>query len=363
KLCTICHQLFCKRCAYRLNLFSPRICCICRSIESNTKDKIEQLSLIKVKHLRAYLEGKHVANVRTCIEKKDLIDLILKHLEHQHCFPFELDMISTAEDGFVHVEQRASATITESNSTSYSSRRRTLSLSTPLNLPNETTLPTNINENNTTDTEIRAAVDQDQLQQQSRLCESLSDLSNEENVDESSTDNPTSYSSHQRTSSLLTPRIAPVDILLVPDINENQTNNETRAAIGQEQQEPHRRKSLRDLSNEENINDLTVKELKEILVVNFVNYKGCVEKHELIAKVRQLYRDKTIQEQKAKVQLENGNDDISDDTVCKVCMDAQIDCVFLDCGHMCTCVKCGKVLAECPMCRQYIVRVVRVFKA
>jgi len=44
-------------------------------------------------------------------------------------------------------------------------------------------------------------------------------------------------------------------------------------------------------------------------------------------------------------------------------MDANIDCVFLDCGHLCTCVQCGKRLSECPLCRSYIIRVVRVFKS
>ncbi len=48
--------------------------------------------------------------------------------------------------------------------------------------------------------------------------------------------------------------------------------------------------------------------------------------------------------------------------MCKVCMDAPVDCVLLDCGHMLTCVRCGRQLAECPVCRQYVVRVVHAFK-
>jgi len=39
------------------------------------------------------------------------------------------------------------------------------------------------------------------------------------------------------------------------------------------------------------ISDLSVKQLKEILVRNFVSIKGCVEKSELITKVELLYRD------------------------------------------------------------------------
>lgn len=44
-------------------------------------------------------------------------------------------------------------------------------------------------------------------------------------------------------------------------------------------------------------------------------------------------------------------------------MDAPLDCVLLECGHIASCVNCGKQLAECPICRQYVVRVVRIFKA
>ena len=54
--------------------------------------------------------------------------------------------------------------------------------------------------------------------------------------------------------------------------------------------------------------------------------------------------------------------DAESDFLCKVCMDAPVDCVLLDCGHMLTCVRCGRQLAECPVCRQYVVRVVHAFK-
>ena len=65
---------------------------------------------------------------------------------------------------------------------------------------------------------------------------------------------------------------------------------------------------------------------------------------------------------------------MDDDSMCKICMDSpvaillfldepflilimeQIDCVMLECGHMCTCTQCGKQMAECPICRQYVVR-------
>ena len=50
------------------------------------------------------------------------------------------------------------------------------------------------------------------------------------------------------------------------------------------------------------------------------------------------------------------------DYLCKICMDSAVDCVFLNCGHMLTCVKCGRQLTECPVCRQYIVKAIHAFR-
>jgi hypothetical protein len=30
--------------------------------------------------------------------------------------------------------------------------------------------------------------------------------------------------------------------------------------------------------------------------------------------------------------------------LCKICLDAQQNCVFLDCGHMATCMDCAKTV-------------------
>ncbi|CAG9861879.1 unnamed protein product [Phyllotreta striolata] len=78
--------------------------------------------------------------------------------------------------------------------------------------------------------------------------------------------------------------------------------------------------------------------------------KGCVEKAE------RLWEDSNElrKEEPEKLPVQE---------LCKLCMDAPLDCVLLECGHIATCIACGKKLAECPICRQYVVRVVRTFKA
>ncbi|PIN88251.1 hypothetical protein AB205_0066530 [Aquarana catesbeiana] len=51
------------------------------------------------------------------------------------------------------------------------------------------------------------------------------------------------------------------------------------------------RASLSDLSTLDEIEALTIRQLKEILARNFVNYSGCCEKWELVEKVNRLYRE------------------------------------------------------------------------
>lgn len=53
----------------------------------------------------------------------------------------------------------------------------------------------------------------------------------------------------------------------------------------------------------------------------------------------------------------------TEDNLCKICMDLPADCVLLECGHLVTCTKCGKRMSECPICRQYVVRAVHVFRS
>ncbi|XP_048449327.1 E3 ubiquitin-protein ligase rififylin-like, partial [Rhincodon typus] len=118
------------------------------------------------------------------------------------------------------------------------------------------------------------------------------------------------------------------------------------------------RASLSDLTCIEDIEALTVRQLKEILARNFVNYKGCCEKWELMERVTRLYN-----EQKD-LQNQGGNESSGvDENLCKICMDSPIDCVLLECGHMVTCTKCGKRMSECPICRQFVIRAVHVFKS
>ncbi|NWV05220.1 RFFL ligase, partial [Ptilonorhynchus violaceus] len=136
------------------------------------------------------------------------------------------------------------------------------------------------------------------------------------------------------------------DPIFVPS---QSTDSEDNLVLG-------RKASLSDLTSIGDINALSVRQLKEILARNFVNYKGCCEKWELLERVTRLYREKDLQH------LGGVGPPSSEDNLCRICMDAAIDCVLLECGHMVTCTKCGKRMSECPICRQYVIRAVHVFR-
>lgn len=56
------------------------------------------------------------------------------------------------------------------------------------------------------------------------------------------------------------------------------------------------------------------------------------------------------------------------DMDCRICFEKQIESVLCNCGHSLTCHDCGLKLLrgnnpQCPVCRQPIINVVRIYKA
>jgi len=49
--------------------------------------------------------------------------------------------------------------------------------------------------------------------------------------------------------------------------------------------------------------------------------------------------------------------------MCKICMDREVGMVFLPCGHLVACTRCGPGLTKCPYCRVHIAGHVRTFLA
>ncbi|KAL3227991.1 hypothetical protein MRX96_003922 [Rhipicephalus microplus] len=116
---------------------------------------------------------------------------------------------------------------------------------------------------------------------------------------------------------------------------------------------PRYEMALEHFESVDELGQLTVMQMKLMLTRNFVDYRGCCEKAELLEKLSWLWQQKR----------KHQGDALCEEDMCKICMEGCVDCVILDCGHMCTCTGCGKQLSECPICRQFVVRVVHVFRA
>lgn len=55
--------------------------------------------------------------------------------------------------------------------------------------------------------------------------------------------------------------------------------------------------------------------------------------------------------------------EISEENICKVCFENQIDTVIVPCGHICICSKCSKDIGTCPICRNLISQIIKTFKS
>ncbi|KZF20581.1 hypothetical protein L228DRAFT_269884 [Xylona heveae TC161] len=54
--------------------------------------------------------------------------------------------------------------------------------------------------------------------------------------------------------------------------------------------------------------------------------------------------------------------DEEEDT-CPICYEAEKNAVFYDCGHVCACLDCARLVENCPVCRRRVVAAIRFWKA
>ncbi|ELU15701.1 hypothetical protein CAPTEDRAFT_117158, partial [Capitella teleta] len=48
---------------------------------------------------------------------------------------------------------------------------------------------------------------------------------------------------------------------------------------------------------------------------------------------------------------------------CKVCLNAEVECIFLPCRHLACCSTCADQLVKCPVCQSEIERSVKPYRA
>ncbi|KAM9210476.1 E3 ubiquitin-protein ligase rififylin isoform 2-T3 [Dugong dugon] len=300
--CLDCKKYFCMTCSSQVGN-GPRLCLLCQRFRATAFQR-EELMKMKVKDLRDYL-SLHEISTEMCREKEELVFLVL---DQQPVISQEVRTRPPATLSSDFPEQQAFLT------QPHTSTAPPTSPSHPSSPAQATSAPA-VQESQ----QANGHVSQDQ-------------------------EEPVYLGSTAR---------APAE-------------DETQSIDSEDSFVPGRRASLSDLTNVEDIEALTVRQLKEILARNFVNYKGCCEKWELMERVTWLYKD-----QKGLQHLVCGAEDQNEgaaspgleENLCKICMDSPIDCVLLECGHMVTCTKCGKRMNECPICRQYVIRAVHVFRS
>ena len=114
---------------------------------------------------------------------------------------------------------------------------------------------------------------------------------------------------------------------------------------------------LADIKTEEDLLKLSERQMKEVLEMCGVEIKEDPNKEKLLELLQQVWLHGNGSPALMEEKYVADDDEVSK---CKVCMDADIDCVILDCGHLVTCKQCGKKLTECPICRQKVLEVLCV---
>ncbi|KAK7088810.1 E3 ubiquitin-protein ligase RNF34-like isoform X2 [Littorina saxatilis] len=362
KLCKDCHRSFCSSCLPKPpsnQRQTGRQCGKCVILTSGRFTR-QQLQAWRVKDMRCFLDARNIPT-ETCKEKHDLIDLVLLHF----CL----------ESNSVLREQREHDRLVGE----LADRMRNSSFYATPTLPNHVSRSQDPSPVRDLDPQVTLSHDSPASQSRTSVPQaSQSQEGDDEGEEGEATTNIPDIEERDNS-----------EVFLSNHLRERQTREMREAMrilqeeLDQEQPETRPgivRANIDDLETADSAENMTVRQLKEILVNNFVDYHGCCEKHELVERVKRLWVETQANRQRAadilydstptqttdpasteEGQKGQGRDPEHD--VCKICMDAAIDCILLECGHMITCTKCGKRLADCPICRQYITRVVHVFRS
>jgi len=416
RTCVECGNVFCTTCLPNERHVSSksRTCSRCSVLNKRPPHRGELMKL-RVKDLQHFLTRKRI-NIKSCVEKKDLVELVLQH--SQASSPIDSSGVSTDNvssptsssrlpssgswnDNSIRVSDQVPLERSRNFPQNYteSSHRRewfqekfgdgeegdkegesteevTETLVEKMEVAEEVTPvePITDNNNDSEDEVMSVVIDQDENKENAAKDEENTD--NAKDIDKDVLENPNPNAEEEIVVETLDEEVqGAVGGAAINDAEEKPSSDPKQ--IGAKRSFDHlsdnicgggsslpsspRRFAnhglvyLSEIETLEDLNELSTKQIKDLLAMNRVNFKGCVEKEELLKILQRLWK----QDKRNKENIET----MDDDSLCKICMDSPIDCVMLECGHMCTCTNCGKQMAECPICRQYVVRVVKTFKA
>ncbi|XP_041949626.1 E3 ubiquitin-protein ligase rififylin isoform X2 [Alosa sapidissima] len=334
-VCADCKKNFCGRCSVQLEPRRRMMCLTCRRFQGTLFERA-QLMRLKVRELRDYLHL-HEVPTQMCREKEELVELVLSQ-----------------------------QTPPPSSSSSSSSDMAAAAQLPPAPRQHAAEGPPTLHDQ-LVELESEQLTEEDEEDEGEEEEEEEDEEEEEEGEEEGGEEEDEAVEVGQEEEE------EEGDEEEAEDEGEEEEEEDDEEGVlqsseGEEALAPGHRTSLSDLSCVEDIDGLSVKQLKEILSHNLVNYQDCCEKWELSERVTRLYNDQKdlqnlVTNAKLEAEAEPASSKGDEENLCRICMDSPIDCVLLECGHMVTCSKCGKRMSECPICRQYVVRAVHVFRS
>lgn len=298
-----------------------------------------QIRQMRCKDLRQYLVAKKVS-IKGCVEKEDLVHLLM-------LFANGTDPCSST-DYSTRTQNAAEEQLSE-------------------NMPNVSTANDEAHEDEQAQAQAQAQArseDVEMAEEASESSESSPIISVPLSDSESPEEGPTKSSNDTRVeiqevsetdSSPVEPHNAAEPLITEHEEVSEASNDGKKSDMVTEIPTWSDKVQLSDIKEASELEYLNVKQLKNLLSTNRVDYKGCLERQELLNRVTRLWQEYKQSRQDV--------EKLSEEELCKICWDAPIECVILECGHMACCINCGKQMSECPICKQYVVRVVRFFKA
>lgn len=340
--CFFCKYYFCNLCILRRP--DKKLCCRkCQILTARPLDRNDLLNL-GTRDLKNYLSSRHIST-NGCVEKEDLVNVLMRAVNNSsfHASSSSHSDVSSCTNSYPNSPHRS-----------------------PFqdNLPNSKRKLAQSEENLSSHDGIRItgrdASDEDMDEASFEIIDPTT-LEGAASNAEFSSDTPANYSNDVNDDS----NQQNAEAFISDNQDDNTAINESVPVVEEVEEDAQvesvpdtsisRPLMLSDINSYADLEALSVKQLKELLMRNRTDFKGCIERTELIGKAYRLWNDYTI----SRKDMEK----LGLDELCKICMDAPIECVFLECGHMATCTSCGKQLCECPICRQFVVRCVRTFKA
>ncbi|KAH0560321.1 E3 ubiquitin-protein ligase RNF34 [Cotesia glomerata] len=330
KQCKDCLRFFCTDCVIRRG---DRVlsCDNCSMLSRRPLIKSQVLTM-KSKDLKQYLMAKKVS-LRGCVEKEDLVNILMRYANGESQIDNELLTNNVSQP--LRPQERQS---TPPGSPPRRSRSPPINVRQTVESPQSEHEPFFPPRNHNVDIE---------------------EISSEEDISPSQGPEPLITEQEQEQEQNLEQVQPEVDPEIVIQEEENSPESSRSSDPSEFNELPSwtGNVKLSDIMERSDLEYLNVKQLKDLLRSNRVDFKGCLERSELLDRASRLW------DAHKRSREDLSAEGLYDESLCKICWDSPIECVILECGHMACCINCGKQMNECPICRQYVVRVVRFFKA